>query len=241
MHILIIHQAFVSPGEPGGTRHYELARHIVTEGHKVTIVGSDLSYLTGRKTVKRVRLVSEEILDGIRVLRAFTYPTLHRSFVWRVLSFVTFMLTSLIAALRIRKVDLVMGTSPPLFQAVSAWLVSVICRRPFLFEIRDLWPEFAIDMGVLTNPSLITLSRWLEMFLYRRSSHILVNSPAYHDYLIQKGILAQKISLIPNGVDPKAFDPQLNGDGFREEWGLDEKFIVAYTGALGLANDIPPF
>jgi glycosyltransferase involved in cell wall biosynthesis len=239
MHILVIHQAFVSPGEPGGTRHYELARHLVNEGHRVSIVGSDLSYLTGQRTVKRVGLVSEEILDGIRVLRTFTYPALHRNFVWRVISFCTFMLTSLIAALRVDKIDLVMGTSPPIFQAASAWLVSVIYRRPFLLEIRDLWPEFAIDMGVLTNPVLITLSRWLEIFLYRQASHIIVNSPAYQDYLIQRGVLVEKISLISNGVDPKAFDPKLDGDGFRREWNLDEKFIVAYTGALGLANDIP--
>ena len=172
MHILLIHQAFVSPNEAGGTRHYELSRHLVQQGHQVTIVASDLSYLTGERTTARPRLVTQELLDGIQVLRTYTYPALHRSFFWRVISFFSFMFTSLVAALRVKNVDLVMGTSPPIFQAVSAWLVAALRRLPFLLEIRDLWPEFAIDMGVLKNLLLIRLSRWLERFLYARSHHL---------------------------------------------------------------------
>src|SRR6185437_9586418 len=99
----------------------------------------------------------------------------------------------------------VMGTSPPIFQAVSAWLIAAIRRRPLLLEIRDLWPEFAIDMGVLRNRAIIFLSRRLERFLYARAAHLLVNSPAYRDYLIGKGISADRISFIANGVDPEMF------------------------------------
>ena len=91
--------------------------------------------------------MTEENVDGLRVLRAYTYPSLHRSFTWRVVSFVSFMLMSIWVALRAGPVDVVMGTSPPIFQAVSAWLVAMMRRRPFLLEIRDLWPEFAIDIG----------------------------------------------------------------------------------------------
>ena len=239
MHLLLIHQAFASPNEPGGTRHYELARHLVRHGHRVTIVASDLSYLTGRRTTEHRGLVAREELDGITVLRAYTYPTLHRSFVWRIVSFLSFMLTSVAAALRAGPVDLVMGTSPPIFQSVSAWLAALLHRRPFLLEIRDLWPEFAIDLGVLNNRFLIVLSRWLERFLYARATHLLVNSPAYRDYLLRKGVPADKISLIPNGVDPTMFDPDARGERLRAEWGLDGKFVATYAGALGLANDIP--
>ncbi len=239
MHILLIHQAFVPPNEPGGTRHYELARYLVAQGHKVTVVVSDLSYLTGQRKTARPKLVSEKVLDGIQVLRAYTYPALHRSFVWRVVSFFSFMFSSLVAALRVKHVDLVMGTSPPIFQAVSAWLVAALRRLPFLLEIRDLWPEFAIDMGVLKNPLLIRLSRWLERFLYAQSHHLLVNSPAYRDYMINKDIKAEKITLIPNGVDPNLFNPEAKGDSLRKKWDLDGKFVLTYTGALGLANDIP--
>ena len=238
MHLLLIHQAFVSPHEAGGTRHYELARHFVQRRHQFTIVASDLSYLTGQRFTTSSRLVTKQDLAGVTVFRTYTYPSLHRSFVWRVVSFLSFMFTSIWAALKAGPVDVVMGTSPPIFQAVSAWVVSVLRRRPFLLEIRDLWPAFGIEMGILKNPFLITLSRWLEGFLYARVTHILVNSPAYRDYLLEKHIPEEKISVIPNGVDPHAFDPEAKGLRFRQRWQLDGKFVVTYAGALGIANDL---
>lgn len=239
MHLLLIHQAFVGPNEPGGTRHYELAQHVLKNGHRCSIVASDISYLTGQPAVQKTGLVSEQDCNGIRVLRAYTYPALHRSFVWRIVSFLSFMVMSVWAGLRAGPVDVVMGTSPPIFQAVSAWLIALLRRKPFLLEIRDLWPEFAIDMGVLKNPSLIWFSRWLEGFLYARATHLLVNSPAYRAYLINKGIPASKVSLIANGVDPDMFTPDADGQVIRQRWNVDSHFVVTYAGALGLANDIP--
>jgi glycosyltransferase involved in cell wall biosynthesis len=118
-------------------------------------------------------------------------------------------------------------------------LLSRIRRKPLLLEIRDLWPEFAIDIGVLKNPVLIRMSRWLERFLYNSATHLLVNSPAYRDYLINKGVPQLKVTLIPNGVDPMMFRPEANGGEFRKRWNCDGKFVVMYAGALGLANDIP--
>ena len=238
MHTLLIHQAFASPNEPGGTRHFELARYCVQQGHTFTIVASTLSYLTGKSAATSHRLLSEQNFEGVRVLRSYTLPSLHRSFVWRVVSFLSFMLTSIWAGLRAGPVDVVMGTTPPIFQAVSAWLVAGLRHRPFLLEIRDLWPEFAISMGVLKNPVLIKLSRSLERFLYARATHLLVNSPAYRDYLINKGVSPTKISLIPNGVDSEMFDPLSRGDATRSKWGLDHEFVITYAGALGIANDI---
>ncbi len=236
MHILLIHQAFSSHNEPGGTRHYELARRWVARGHRFTVIASNLSYLTGQLTLDSGP--TEEGKD-LHVRRAYALPVLHRSFIWRVVSFITFMLTSIWSALRAGPVDLVIGTSPPIFQAGSAWLVALLRRRPFLLEIRDLWPAFAIDLGVLQNPLLIRLSQWIESFLYRHARHLLVNSPAYRDYLIGKGASPAKISLIPNGVDPEMFDPAAGSESFRREWGLDGRFVLTYAGALGLANDIP--
>jgi glycosyltransferase involved in cell wall biosynthesis len=239
MHVLLIHQVFVSPNQGGGTRHYELAQSLLKEGHRFTVVASNIGYVTQRPIVDGRGLVREQRVGGIRVLRAYTYPSLQRSFSWRVIAFLSFMCTSFWASLRAGPVDVVMSTSPPIFQAVSGWLMAVICRRPFLLEIRDLWPEFAIDIGVLKNPMLIVLSRWLERFLYARATHILVNSPAYRDYLLDKGVPSAKLSFIPNGVDPDMFDPTANGERIRQQWGLDAKFVVTYAGAMGLANDIP--
>ena len=238
MRVVLIHQAFVAPHEAGGTRHYELAKRAVESRIQFTIVASDISYLTGQRAGDGAAGISEQQFDGVRVLRAYTYPSLHRSFAWRIVSFLSFMLTSIRAAWRAGRVDLVMGTSPPIFQAVSAWLVAFLRRRPLLLEVRDLWPEFAIDLGVLRNRALIKLSRWLERFLYARAAHLLVNSPAYRDYLIGRGVPADKVTLIANGVDAQMFDPDARGEHVREALGLQDKFVVTYAGALGLANDV---
>ena len=237
-HLLLIHQAFVSPHEAGGTRHFELAQYFRKKGIDLTIVASDLSYLTGGKVSRRQGLVTHESVAKFNVYRARTYPALHRSFIWRVISFFSFMVTSLAAALRAGAVDGVLGTSPPIFQALSAWSIARIRGVPFILEVRDLWPEFAVDMGVLTNPLLIRLSRGLESFLYAQASHIVVNSPAYRDYLKAKGIKVAKISLIPNGVDCSMFNGN-SGGHLRKKLGLTENFVITYAGALGPANDIP--
>jgi len=238
MHALLIHQAFTAPNQAGGTRHFEFARHAVRNGHRFTIVTSDLSYLTGQQVGAGQGPVAEENVEGVRILRARTYPSLHQSFVWRVVCFLSFMVSSIRAALRAGPVDVVVGTTPPIFQAVSAWAVSVLRWRPFLLEVRDLWPKFAIGLGVLKNPLLIVLSRWLESFLYARATHLLVNSPAYRDYLVARGVPGEKVTLIPNGVDPTMFDPEARGESVRRELDLGTDFVVTYAGALGLANDI---
>lgn len=233
--IVLIHQSFVAPEEAGITRHFELARFCVQAGHEFSIVASDVSYLTGEPLRRNGHI---ENWDGVRVLRAHAPARIHRSFVWRVLAFFAFMLPSIRAALRAGPVDLVIGTSPNMFQAFSAWVVSAIRRKPFLLEIRDLWPEFAIDLGILRSRILIALSRWLERFLYRRATHILVNSPAYIDYLVSKGVPRGKITLIPNGVLHELFNPERRGERAREQFGLEGKFVVVYAGALGIPHDI---
>jgi len=238
MKILLINQAFVSPEEPGHTRHYELAQYLKSMGHELVIVASDLNYQTGLKTVAHKGISVEQNINGIQVMRAYIYPALHRSYFWRIISFFSFMFSSIWVALKVKDVDLVMGTTPPIFQAVSAWVVAFLRRKPFLLEVRDLWPEFIVSMGVFKNPVLIKMARWLENFLYSRPTHILVNSPAYADYIQQKKVPAHKISYIPYGTDIEMFSPKNNGQHIREKYNLADKFVVLYAGALGQANDI---
>ena len=238
MRILLINQSFVSPDEPGHTRHFEMAQFLRARGHELVIVASDLNYQTGQRTVERHGIYSEQIIDGVRVLRTYIYPSLHRSYFWRIISFFSFMFSSVWTALLVHDVDLVMGTTPPIFQAVSAWTVAFIKRKPFLLEVRDLWPEFGVGMGVLTNPVIVGLARWLEKFLYARATHILVNSPAYKAYMLKKGIPEKKVTFIPYGTDVDMFNPNVDGTRIRKQLGLEDKFTVVYAGALGAANDI---
>ena len=234
MHILLIHQAFAALNEPGGTRHHEFAHFFAGQGHKVTIIASPISYLTGRD-IKSKR-VETEMEGRIKIYRAYTYPALHKSFFHRLVSFFSFMVSSFFISMKIKNVDVVWGTSPPIFQSVTAWLVSKIKRAPFLLEIRDLWPAFAIAVGILKNKFLIRLSLWLEGFLYHRADKIIVNSPGYIEHVKNKG--GKNISLIPNGSDPANF-PSLNTDQIRKELGWTNKFILLYSGAHGMSNDLP--
>ncbi|KAA3643055.1 MAG: glycosyltransferase WbuB [Chloroflexi bacterium] len=233
MHILLIHQAFAALNEPGGTRHHEFARYLAQQGHRVTVIASPVSYLTGSaEQAKRV----EQDEYGVTVLRSYTYNALHRSFVHRVFSFLSFMASSFITGLRVKNVDLVWGTSPPIFQGVTAWALARLKGVPFLFEVRDLWPAFAEAVGVLTNPTLIAASRWLERFLYRRADQVMVNSPGFIEHIQARG--AKDIVLIPNGADAAMFDPEDDGAAFRQTHNLKDKFIALYAGAHGLSNDL---
>jgi glycosyltransferase involved in cell wall biosynthesis len=148
------------------------------------------------------------------------------------------MLSSFFQGLAQPKVDLVWGTSPPLPQVFTAWMVARLKRAKFLFEVRDLWPAFAIQLGVLRNPVLIWGSLLLERFLYRRADRLVVNSPGYIDHLTNRGAPKEKIVLIRNGVDPAMFDPTSEGAEFRAKHSLEEKFVALYAGAHGLSNDL---
>src|SRR5665648_185859 len=237
MHILLIHQAFAALDEPGGTRHHELARSLVQRGHQVSIIASPISYLTGAKrSDQKTFIVRSELEPGIHLYRCNTYHALHRSFPHRVFSFFGFMVSAFIAGLTVRKVDLVWGTSPPIFQGFTAWLLARLKGVPFLFEVRDLWPEFAIAVGVLTNRTLIRLSIWLESFLYRHADRVIINSPGFEAHVRQRG--ARHVELVPNGADPAMFDPEDRGETFRMLHHLNNKYVVLYAGAHGMSNDL---
>lgn len=241
MHILLVHQNFAALDEPGGTRHHELARYLVERGHQVTVITSPVSYLTGETTPNSPSRFTSQMGGGkgggeVTILRAYTYPALHRSFVHRVFSFLSFMAASFLAGLRVHHVDLVWGTSPPIFQGVTAWALARLKGAPFLFEVRDLWPAFAVGVGVLRQPLLIRASEWLEGFLYRRASRVMVNSPGFIEHVRSHG--ARRVEFVANGADPRMFDPQADGAGFRQAHRLDGKFVVLYAGAHGMSNDL---
>ena len=245
MHILLIHQAFATIDEPGGTRHHELARYLAAKGHRVTVVTSPISYLTGKEAGERAEQEETWTVHGeskkppqgeVRIIRSYVYPVLHRSFFHRMINFFSFMISSFLAGWRVPGVDLVWGTSPPIFQGLTAWGLARLKRVPYLFEVRDLWPAFAVQVGVLRQPVLIWASEWLERFLYRHADCVMVNSPGFIDHVSERG--AKQVKLVPNGSDSSMFNPAIGGDKFRHKYGLETKFIVLYAGAHGISNDL---
>ena len=205
MHILLIHQAFVKPDEPGGTRHYEMSKFLAERGHQVTVIASPISYLTGAPYQSESGDIKFTNGGQINILRTATFGGWHRSFLHRVVSFISFMLSSLMSGFGVNKVDLVWGTSPPILQGITAWLLSLIKGKPLLFEVRDLWPAFAVQVGVLRSRPLIWASERLEKFLYRQADSVVVNSPGFVEHVRDRG--AQRVVVIPNGTDATMFNP----------------------------------
>jgi glycosyltransferase involved in cell wall biosynthesis len=237
MRILLIHQAFAALGEAGGTRHHEFARHIQARGHQVSVIAGKLSYLTGASVGSQASASRTVDDQGVEIIRCASFGGWHRSFILRIFNFVSFMWSSFWSALRVPEVDIVWGTTPPIFQALTASWVATIRRVPFILEVRDLWPYFAIEVGVLTNPILIWLSEWLEGHLYRKATLVVVNSPGFVKHVRERG--ADRVFTVPNGVDPEMISAEATKAGLRGKLGLDKGvFVVIYAGAHGMSNDL---
>jgi len=123
-------------------------------------------------------------------------------------------------------------------QAVAAWGVARLRRVPWVFEVRDLWPEFAVAVGALRNPIWIWLARTWESFLYRHADRLILNSPGFVEPVLARGARPSAIVSIPNGVDPGMFDPTSDGGELRTRLGLEGKFVALYAGAHGVSNDL---
>lgn len=228
-----MHQAFTLKREAGGTRHCELCRQLVRHGDDVTVVTSDVEYLTGR--VRRDKPVS---IDGIRMVYAWAPRGVHRNFLWRLWAFAAYSATSFLAAIRVRHVDIVWGTSPPLPQAETARLVAAIRRIPFVFEVRDLWIDNAVELGIVRSRAAIGAARSVESRLYQAASRVIVNSPGFVAE-VSKHISPSKIVVVPNGVECSDFLPGEEPNSYRQQFGLrGEAIVVLYAGNMGMANDL---
>jgi glycosyltransferase involved in cell wall biosynthesis len=179
MRVWLVNHYALPPQRAGGTRHYALARELIRRGHEVTLIASSVDYMRRQEAHlapnERARL---EQVGEVPFLWLRTLPYQGNSLrrVGNMLSFAFRLRREAPRALP--RPDVVVGSTPHLFAAWAAYRLARRYQVPFVLEVRDLWPEFAIDMGVLTNPILIRTSRWLESFLYNRADHLLVNSPA---------------------------------------------------------------
>ncbi|MFN0124191.1 MAG: glycosyltransferase family 4 protein [Blastocatellia bacterium] len=240
MRITFLCQYF--PPEMGApsARTYEHARHWVSMGHEVTVITGFPNHPTGIiRPEYRGDFVRRERIEGIDLLRTWIYCAPNKGFSRRVLNFLSFFVSSfLLGAVMTKKPDVVVGTSPQFFCAVSGYLLSALKRTPFVFEVRDIWPLSAIELGALKNPLIIRALETIEMFLYRRAALIVIVAESTRPYLIAKGIAPEKIVLIPNGIDARYLESAAKADpaGIREELGLRDKFIVSYIGTHGMSH-----
>jgi glycosyltransferase involved in cell wall biosynthesis len=235
MHILYIHQHFATPRGSTGTRSYEFARRWVEAGHKVTLITGyyDIGGLEPRKGLMR-----KQTVDGINVIIVGSKYSNKQAYLLRIVSFLSFTLLSIYAGLRVKGVDVIYATSTPLTVGIPAIVLKWLKRTPFVFEVRDQWPEVPIELGIIKNKMFVKLLLWLEKAIYEQSSAVVALSPGMADG-IRRVIGRQKsITVIPNCCDTDRFKPEIDGSGIRREHGWQDKFVVIHFGAMGKANGL---
>jgi glycosyltransferase involved in cell wall biosynthesis len=225
-------------------RAAELARHWASSGHEPTILTGFPNHPTGcvppewRSRFRR--LLYRETADGVRVVRTWLWPLPNRQAYERALNYSSFCASAALSGLTIPKPDVVIGTSPQLLVGLSAWWIARLKRAPFVFEVRDLWPESLVAVGMGDSDSLLhrTLGR-IAGFLYRQSDHIVVVTPAFKDHLIKHWAIApEKISIVENGVETDLFQPAVDFSAKRKELGVEDRFLVCYVGTMGWAHGL---
>jgi glycosyltransferase involved in cell wall biosynthesis len=240
VHILFLSDNFPPETNAPATRLHEHATRWVRAGHSVTVVTCAPNFPEGRVYpgyANRWRQV--ETIDGIRVVRVKTYITANEGFLKRTLDYMSFMASGTIAALLERpRPDVVVATSPQFFCAVAGWLVGALRRRPFVFELRDLWPASIAAVGAMRHPHLLRMLERLELFLYRRAAVIVAVTEAFRDDLVARGIPRDKIEVVINGVDLERYVPGPRDPALARDWDIGDRFVVGYLGTHGMAHGL---
>lgn len=239
MHILFLTDNFPPEVNAPASRTYEHARCWVKAGHQVTVVTCAPNFPTGKvfKGYHNALWHTQE-MDGIKVIRVWTFITANEGFLLRTLDYLSFMLMAMLISPFIRKVDVVIGTSPQFFTAIAAYVTSVINRSPFVFELRDLWPESIKAVGAIHNAFIIRNLERIEMFLYRRAAAIISVTNSFKSELIKRGIDGNKIHVITNGVDTRRFKQTPKNAALAAKLDLTEYFVGGYIGTHGLAHNL---
>jgi len=237
LHILFLTDNFPPESNAPASRTFEHCREWVRAGHKVTVITCAPNFPKGKVfDGYRNRLWQQELMAGIRVIRVWSYITANEGFVKRILDYQSFMLSATLAAPFVRGVDVVVGTSPQFFTACAAYLVSRMKRIPFVFELRDMWPESIKAVGAMKDSAVIRVLERIEMFLYCKAARIVTVTHAFKDTLMRRGIDGHKIDVVTNGVDLSHFSPQPKDAQLLAQHGLDGKFIAGYIGTHGMAH-----
>lgn len=239
MRILVL--AHYYPPEMGGAaaRLHGLSRWLAAYGHEVTVITCFPNYPTGRiDAAYRGKLRVREEMDGVQLLRTWVYASPVRSSARRLANYFSFVASATLAGWLARGPwDVVLGSSPPLFVGIAAWLIARVRRIPFVFDIRDIWPDVAVDAGEFAPDAPVTrLGRWLARFLYRRADRIVPVTELKRKRIAAQGVLADKLAVVTNGVDLDRVPD--DAPDRRKELDLSGRFVVLYAGLIGIAQGV---
>jgi glycosyltransferase involved in cell wall biosynthesis len=239
MRILFLSHYFPPEVNAPATRTYEHCRQWVNDGHKVTVVTCAPNHPQGRVYEGyRNRVFQRETIDGISVVRVWTFVTANEGFFKRTLNYLSYMCSAILVSLLLPKSDAVLSTSPQFFNGLAGYFVGRLLRIPWILEIRDLWPESIVAVGAIKNPAIIKMLEWVERFAYRKADRIVPVTDAFKTYMLGKGIAADKIEVVKNGVDLARYTPYDGASSLAEELGVKGKFVVSYFGTHGMAHHL---
>ncbi|RAU21806.1 glycosyltransferase WbuB [Paramagnetospirillum kuznetsovii] len=239
MRILFLTENFPPETNAAATRVSERALYWIRAGHQVTVLTCAPNFPGGKVFdgwENRWRQIDD--VGGIRVVRVKTYIAPNEGFAKRILDFVSFMITAFVAGLLEPRPDVVVSTSPQFFAAVGGWALAAARRVPFVFELGDLWPRSITAVGAMRDSVVIRWLERLELFLYRHSAAVIALTRAFKDDLIRRGIPAEKIAVVINGVDLPRYAPRPRDAELAAQWGLGDSFVIGYVGTHGMAHGL---
>jgi hypothetical protein len=239
MRVLFLTHYFHPEGNAPGTRVYELCRRWVQMGHDVTVI-------TGVPNVPNGvvyegyenRCFQRERLDGIEIIRVWTYLAANKGTTRRILNYLSLMFSATIAALFVPKPDLVIATSPQFFCGWAGVWVGRLRRIPFILEVRDLWPESIVAVGAMRAGRWLRVLEWLEKRMYAAATRIVTVGAGYRDQLIDRGVATERIDIVPNGVDRGLFAGLGDGPALRGKFDLGDAFVCSYIGTIGMGSGL---
>ena len=239
MRILFISHYFPPEVNAPASRTHEHCRKWADDGHDVTVITGVPNHPTGQLFGGyKNRFLQEEQVDGIRVIRTWMLLTSNAGFVKRILNFVLFALISIVASFKVKNPEVVIATSPQFFCGLAGAAVAKIKRRPFILEVRDLWPKSIVELDQLGEGPALTFLEWLERKMYHSADGIVVNTRAFVDHIAQLGYPSDRIEIVYNGIDANLFKPQPPSNELRARFDLEGRFSVGYLGTLGLAHGL---
>ncbi|MBS4072732.1 MAG: glycosyltransferase family 4 protein [Algoriphagus sp.] len=238
MRILFITDNFPPEINAPANRTYEHCREWVRLGAEVTVITCFPNFPKGKvfdgyKNSWR----KEEVIDGIRVIRVWSYISANNGFLKRILDYISFGVSSFLNGLFV-KTDLIIGTSPQFFSAMSAWQLGLFKLKPWVMEVRDLWPESIVAVGAMKDKRLIRFLEWIEMMMYRSATQIIVVTETFQKKITARGIDRNKIFVFKNGVDLSKYFPGNKPKNLEKQLGLQGKMVFAYIGTHGMAHGL---
>jgi glycosyltransferase involved in cell wall biosynthesis len=239
MHILFLTDNFPPESNAPANRTYDHAIQWVAAGHDVTVITCAPNFPAGRLfNGYQNRLRQVENIDGITVIRVWTFMTANEGFFLRTLDFLSFMISSFLAGMLVSRPDVVIGTSPQFFTACSACLLAKVKRKPFVFEVRDLWPDSILSVGITGASLIATIVMPISKFLYLSASHIIVVTNSSKNILVEAGVDGEKITVVRNAADHRYFKPRRPDSELIKSLDLGDKFVIGYIGTHGLAHNL---